>query len=192
MNPWKVILATIAIFLCGLVSGVLIVKTTTEPAHAPIAVEAPTPAPAVVAASNTASPSIVSLTNSVTVTKTNVVYNTFQAQRMAFIRQMVNRLHLDPDQKERITQIVKDSQERNKLLWQEIAPRMRDELKRVTDEIRGELRPAQLRRFNDLLRENRRDNHPNSGGPSTNSPPPAADKSTNTPEPPANSLSIGS
>ena len=70
---------------------------------------------------------------------------------------MVNKLHLDPEQRDQIAQIIKDSQERNKELWQEIAPQMREELKRVQDEIRLALRPGQVRRFNELMRENRRD-----------------------------------
>ena len=179
MNPAKVILATIVIFVCGLVTGVLIVKTTSQNIRSTAASDAPTP---LVVSSNLPvfETNVLTQTNLAVVTRTNVVWAPFQAQRMSLIRQMVNRLHLEPDQKERISQIIKDSQERNKELWQQIAPQMRDELKRVTDEIRQELRPGQLHRFNDMLRENRRENRTSPGGAATNAVPPS-DKITNEP-----------
>jgi len=180
VSPWKVILATIVIFVCGLVSGVLLVKTTNENVRPAAAVDL---APAIpqVSTSNAPAPILaLTPTNSAVYTKTNVVWAPFQAQRMALIRQMVNRLHLDPDQKERISQIIKESQERNKQLWQEIAPQMREELNRVTAEIREELRPGQAKRFMDMLRESRREKNTTPGlvNPLTNAAP-ALDKSTN-------------
>jgi hypothetical protein len=65
---------------------------------------------------------------------------------------------------------------------------MRDEMKRVTAEIRQQLDPQQQRRFNELLHENRHDNRPKNGA--TNNPP-ASDETNNpgreaTPPAPAN------
>ena len=173
MSPWKVILATMVIFVCGLVSGVLIVKTTEQDGRAVAPVVEASAAPA---SSNF--PAQVVVTSNV-VTKTNVVFAPFQQQRIALIRQMVNRLKLDPDQKENITEILKESQERSRQIWQQIAPQMRDEMKRVTDEIRGQLRPGQARHFMELLRENRRQNRPASVGTNGAAPPV---ESTNAPE----------
>jgi uncharacterized membrane protein len=162
------------IFGCGLVSGVLLVKTTSQNVHqsAP-APELPAP---VVFPSNALAQAP---TNAAVVTRTNVVWAPFQAQRMALLRQMVNRLHLDPDQRERIGQILRDSQERNKELWQEIAPQMHEEFKRVTEDIRQELDPPQQRKFREMLRENHRENRAKSG--LTNAPP-VPDKTTNDPD----------
>jgi hypothetical protein len=170
VNPWKVIVATIVIFVCGLVSGVLLVKTTSQNVRPAVVPDVPAP---VVVASNTLA---MASSNPVVVLRTNVVWAPFQAQRMALLRQMVNRLHLDPDQRERIGQIIRDSQERNKELWEQIAPQMHEEFKRVTDEIRKELDPPQERKFNQMLRENRRENRAKSGA--TN-PPPVPDNSAN-------------
>ena len=175
MNPWKVILATMVIFGCGLVSGVLLIKTASQNVHPSVVVPEVSAPP--VFSTNLAS---LAPTNPAVVTRTNVVWAPFQAQRMALLRQMVNRLHLDPDQRERIGQIIKESQERNKELWQEIAPQMREEFKRVTEDIRKELSPQQERKFQEMLRENRRENRAKAG--LTNAPP-VPDRTTNEPNP---------
>ncbi|HWD19558.1 MAG TPA: hypothetical protein VHB20_09775 [Verrucomicrobiae bacterium] len=167
MNPWKVICATILIFVCGAITGALLVRNASPLAHpATLAEVNPAPVPPAVA--------IDAVTNTNVVSRTNVVWAPLQAQRMGLIRQMVNRLHLDQGQRDRIAQIIKASQERNKELWEQIAPQMKEELKRVTEEIRHELDPAQDRRFMELLRENRR--HPD---PNHLKAPPAAPAPTN-------------
>ena len=171
VSPWKAALATMIIFVCGLVTGVLIEKTTVPAARLNTGVDGV--APSVLLTTNL--PLAVSNSPSV-VTRTNLVWAPFQAQRMAFIRQMVNRLNLEPAQRERVQQIIKASQERNKALWEQIAPQMREELKRVTGEIRQELDPQQQRRFMELRRENRRDNRGRNLGTNT---PATANKATN-------------
>ena len=132
------------IFVCGLVTGVLLERQLDV--RQEIAVE---PAGAALATTNFAAPTVV--------TRTNVVWAAAQAQRMAFLRQLVNRLHLQPEQRARILDIIKESQERGRGIWEQIAPQMRDELKRTTGEIRAQLSPEQQRRFNEMLREHRRE-----------------------------------
>ncbi len=144
---WKAALATIVIFVCGLITGVLVERqlgprqeAALEPAGAALMTTNPAAAPSLPV-----------------VTRTNVVWASAQAQRMAFLRQLVNRLHLQPEQRARIFDIIKESQERSRGIWEQIAPQMRDELKRTTEEIRSELSPEQQRRFNEMLREHRRE-----------------------------------
>ena len=93
---------------------------------------------------------------------------------MNALRQMVRQLRLDEDQRDRVNQILKDSQERNKELWKTIAPQMRQELTRVIEEIRQTLTPPQKRHFAELLRDNRQRAQGQMlpvGPPSTNSAP---------------------
>jgi hypothetical protein len=160
------------IFVCGLITGALLERpagprpeTTLEAAGAAM----------------TATNPIASAPTYSVVTKTNVVWASAQTQRVALLRQLVNRLHLQPEQRTRILDIIKESQERSRGIWEQIAPQMRDELKRTTEDIRSELSPEQQRHFNEMLREHRRENRARQLG--TNSPPfhagPREDTATN-------------
>jgi len=170
VSPWRVILATMVIFVCGAITGAVLVRISNPTVHLTTSVE---PAPALPSPAVPPANALAGATNPSVVTRTNIVWAPFQAQRVAFLRQAANRLNLDQQQRERIAGIIKESQERNKLLWEQIAPQMKAELKRVTEEIRQELSPQQQRRFTELLREGRRENHPRSlasNAPSTNTP----------------------
>ena len=130
MSPWKVILATMVIFACGVITGAMLTWTMlprTEPALAVL------PAPA-----RTAAPPIL------------------QLQRAAFFKAMDKQLDLSSAQREQIGKIMKASQERTQPLWDQIAPQMSEELKNVREEIRALLTPEQRKKFAELLKHNRK------------------------------------
>jgi len=128
VSPWKVILATMVIFGCGVVTGALLMKTELPSAGAPAEL---TPQ---------ASPS------------TNLPPPLTQVQRPEFLRRLQKQLELSASQRDEIAKIMKASQERNRPLWKLIAPQMREEVKRVREEIRQTLTPDQQKKFDEMLK----------------------------------------
>jgi Spy/CpxP family protein refolding chaperone len=131
VSPWKVILATMVIFACGVITGAMLTRTMvprTEPAALAV-LPAPTRA--------SAPPML-------------------QMQRANFLKVMDKQLDLSAEQREQIGKIMKASQERTQPLWNQIAPQMNAELKNVREEIRGVLTPEQRKKFVELLKRNRK------------------------------------
>lgn len=126
MSPWKVILATLVIFCSGLAVGALMVKkyarTGSHSRQTAVAVN-PHPSP---------TPS--------------------HLQQKEFLRRMHNELTLRLEQRERIEQILKESQERTKEIREKIAPEMKEEVKKVREQIRMELIPEQQIKFDELIK----------------------------------------
>jgi Spy/CpxP family protein refolding chaperone len=127
VNPWKVILATMVIFGCGVVTGALLLKTQLPPAGNP---DVPVRA----------------------TLSTNAPPPWGQIQRLEFLRRMEKQLDLTQEQKDQITKIIKDSQERSRPIWEQIAPQMRQELRRTREEIRNVLTAEQQPKFDRLLK----------------------------------------
>jgi Spy/CpxP family protein refolding chaperone len=115
------------IFGCGVVTGGLLIKSQLPPVAV---VDAP-------------------LHSS---SSTNIAPPWSQIQRLEFLQRMERQLDLTPEQKDAITKIIRDSQERSKPLWAEIAPQMRQELRRTREEIRKVLTPDQQPKFDKLLK----------------------------------------
>jgi Spy/CpxP family protein refolding chaperone len=141
VSPWKVILATMVIFACGVITGAIVTRTV-APKIEPALVAAPLPA------RTPATPVL-------------------QLQRAAFFKQMEKQLDLSAEQRDQISKILKASQERTQPLWNQIAPQMNEELKNVREEIRGVLTPEQRKKFGELLKRNRKNDAapPGSGHP---------------------------
>jgi Spy/CpxP family protein refolding chaperone len=146
VSPWKVILATMIIFGCGVVTGGLVVKVRT--AH---------PRTARTDGSHTSS-----VRNATTAPGAPP----WQLQRKDFLDKMDRQLDLSSDQRQRIDRVMHESLERTRPLWQQIAPQMRDEMRRVREEIRKELTPEQQKKFNDLIKP-----HPKAKPDGTNAAP---------------------
>lgn len=122
MNTWKVILATLVIFGCGVLTGAFIVDgRRSNSAHAGER------------AAKTGIPA-------------------WQFQRLEFLHKATKHLDLTPEQQQRVEKILRDSQERTKQLWDRVAPQMRDELHKVRESIRAELTPEQEKKFEVLLK----------------------------------------
>jgi Spy/CpxP family protein refolding chaperone len=120
------------IFGCGVITGALLMKTELPAAIA--AQEAPMRQ----------------------VNSTNPPPPWSQVQRPEFLRRMQKQLDLSPAQRDEIAKIMKDSQDRSRPLWEEIAPQMRAEVKRVRQEIRAVLTPGQQTKFDELLKSRQR------------------------------------
>jgi Spy/CpxP family protein refolding chaperone len=127
VSPWKVILATMVIFGCSVVTGGLLMKTELPPAA--IAEAAPHPA-----------------------NSTNQPAPLGQFQRPEFLHRMEKQLDLTPSQRDEITKIMKASQERTRPLWDQITPQLRQEMKRVREEIRQALTADQQKKYDELLK----------------------------------------
>ena len=65
---------------------------------------------------------------------------------------MKRELRLRAEQQQRIEQIIHESQQRTKPLWDQVAPQMQEELRGVKEKIRGELDPEQLAKFEELFK----------------------------------------
>jgi len=123
VSPWKVILATLAIFLGGLITGVVLVKTLVRPS--PVSqVPAPVLQPGPI--------------------------------REAFVRRMAQELQLSDEQRDKVLQIVHESQERTKLIYSLIGDDVREEMKETRDSIRQQLTPDQAKKFEEMLRRRQR------------------------------------
>jgi Spy/CpxP family protein refolding chaperone len=140
VRPWKVILAAVVIFACGLLTGAMVSKASRQ-----TALTAPTPPVLAVNPKNPAPPG-------------------WQLQRLEFFKKMEKQLDLAPEQRVQIDRIMKDSQERVKPLWDQIGPQMGAELKRVRQEVNKVLTPEQRKKMSELMRHG----HKSEGGAPAN------------------------
>src|SRR2546428_576587 len=63
--------------------------------------------------------------------------------RLEFLRRAQRELDLNPEQRERIDKILKESQERSREIMEPVTPELRAELQRTKDEFREVLTPEQ-------------------------------------------------
>lgn len=125
MSPWKVILATLVIFCSGLVTGTLLVRKVP-----PVETDLPTPSRAT-AGTNATPP----------------WRQQQREQQKDFLKRIDSQLNLTPEQREKVAKIMKASEDRTKLIRDKIAPELKEELKKVREEIRLELTPEQKKKF---------------------------------------------
>ena len=128
MSPWKVIMATAVIFGTGSVTGALMIKRQDRVQGAQGYAVLP-------GVTNSAAPGVAFTPPG------------WQLQSKEFLRRMDKQLQFSPEQRQHVEKILAESQDRTKPLWEQIAPQLRDELKRVREEIRGELNPEQQKKF---------------------------------------------
>ena len=115
------------IFGCGVVTGGLLMKTELPPAV--VAEVVPHPP-----------------------NSTNQAPPLGQFQRPEFLRRMQKQLDLTASQSDEIVKAMKASQERTRPLWDQIAPQLRQEMKRLREEIRQILTPDQQKKYDELLK----------------------------------------
>ncbi|HMJ90240.1 MAG TPA: hypothetical protein VK530_10510 [Candidatus Acidoferrum sp.] len=125
MKVWKVILATVVIFLAGVVTGTFIARNP-SPVHSP---QPPTGTPV-----SPPNPMIV---------------------QERFLSRMKQELNLTPEQIGRLEKIFAESRERMKILMDIIEPEWRGELRDVREKIIVELRPDQRDKFEQMLKHPR-------------------------------------
>ena len=154
MNTWKVILATLVIFVAGVVTGGLLVSYADRaqqknrrflprdnvrlPANAnPSAFGSPR--------DPRESPRL-----------PNPLQNRMpRGVSMEFLQKLDSEVRLTAEQHERIEKIIAAGQLRNKELWERVAPEMRREIAETQKRIREELTPEQRVRFEELMKQSR-------------------------------------
>ena len=144
MNTWKVILATLVIFVAGIVTGGLLLNYTNNPAHrARKQVQSENPrksqTPAQMAP-NAAREIRVPLPPNILL-------------RKDFLERMNRELKLSPEQHERIEKIIGEGQDRIKDHCKRIEPEVKAELAETREKISAELTPAQQCLFTELLKQ---------------------------------------
>lgn len=73
--------------------------------------------------------------------------NYSQFQRAEFLGRLDKQLSLTPEQHDRISHILRESNQRTKPYWDPVAAKMKDEVRVVTEKIRAELTPDQSVKF---------------------------------------------
>jgi hypothetical protein len=166
MNSWKIILATVVIFGAGVLTGGLLVNHVKD--KPPADVEPPA------AGANTRP----SADNHEPARPPEVPLPRL-AERLSkeFVHRLNDSLHLTPEQRSAIAKIVAEGQERNHVIWTNVAPQMHKVIQDVNQQIRAELTPGQVKQFEELMKQHppRRSpgtNTPPESGPPTNPPPP--------------------
>jgi hypothetical protein len=140
VSPWKVILATMVIFCCGVVTGALVIKTAFPPRQQDVRGGLPfgpgrPPGPVA------------------------------QIQNTNFLRRMQGQLALTSDQSSQIEKIMVTSQDRTTKLWESIEPDVQRGLRLARAEIMQVLNDDQQKKFTDMLAAPPRPRRPDGSGP---------------------------
>ena len=97
--------------------------------------------------------------------------------RKDFVGHLDKALKLTPEQHAAISKIIAEGQERNREIWTNVAPKMREEMEQVHQRIRAELTPEQQKKFEAMTKQFAphgppRDRPPAGPPPATNNVPP--------------------
>ena len=152
MNTWKIILATLVIFVAGVVTGGLLVSYADraqqksrrflprDNARLP----------------GNANPSAFGSPRDPRESQPrlpNPLQNHMpHGVRMEFLQKLDSEVRLTAEQRERIEKIIADGQLQNKELWERVAPEMRRQIAETQRRIREELTPDQRVRFEELMK----------------------------------------
>ena len=142
MISWKVILATMVIFGAGVLTGGLLVNhvNNEQRDHARIAFERRNSHPQM-GGQGQPHPGDLSRPRSP------------EMWRKDLLEHLGEELKLTPEQRATISQIIAEGQERNREIWTNVLPKMRQEMEQVHQRIRAELTPEQQKKFEDLVRQ---------------------------------------
>ncbi len=172
MNSWKIILATVVIFGAGVITGGLLVNhvQSQQSSH----VEPPAAEPNAHPTADNHGPA-----------HAPEVPLPRLAERLSkeLVRRLDKSLHLTLVQSNNIARIVAEGQERNHVIWTNVAPQMRKVIEDVNQQIRAELTPEQSKRFEELMKQFRPAGYhpqPAANSPSPTNKPPRTE-STNPP-----------
>src|SRR5262245_61514610 len=158
MNLWKVVLATLAIFGAGVVTGGLLVSYSDRAARPqwrrPLNPDNPRGPMASVYPNNPNNPP--NQVNPAGPRENRVPAIMPAPLRKEFLDRLDRELNLNADQRDRIEKIMSDGQERTRQFWQRIEPDVRREMGDVRDRIREELSPDQRQHFEEMMRHPQR------------------------------------
>ena len=147
MKTWKAILAALVIFVAGAVTGGVLTWQTKLPLRFKAANKQPDSSPA----------------------------SPWMLQRPDFARRIKHELGLTDQQTEKIEAALAKSRQRTCLLWETLREPLQEELSVVKAEIRAQLTPEQLVKFNEFLKTKppeRPGRHREGPRPGTNNVPP--------------------
>jgi len=132
---WKPILAALVIFAAGVVTGALTLdlkqaSSKPAPGQRPEAARKP------------------------------YISGRWEVQLRDVLRRVEEKLDLTPDQRENVAAIVRETQGRMKTLWEDVAPKTREEMRKMRERIREELSPEQRRKFEEIFKQRPERPHP--------------------------------
>ncbi len=147
MNTWKVIFATLVIFVAGVVTGGLLVSYSDRAQQKhhrfwlrELTSRWPDPKqPAAIPREAFSPPKLSSALP--------------QGLRLDFLQNLNREIQLTDEQRSRIEKIITEGQERNKQLWNRVLPEMRREMQEAKERIRAVLTPEQVKRFEELMKQ---------------------------------------
>ena len=147
MNTWKVIFATLVIFVAGVVTGGLLVSYSdrAQQKHHRLWLRELTsrrPDPQAPAAPPREAFSPPKLSGALP-----------QGLRLDFLQNLKREIQLTDEQHARIEKIITEGQERNRQLWNRVLPEMRREMQDTKERIRAVLQPEQVKRFEELMKQ---------------------------------------
>ena len=128
MNIWKPILAALLIFAAGVVTGGLTIRLKGRPFVRPAGLPAQ-------GLDRTRPP------------------QRPEAELRELSQRLQRHLKLSSEQRERVEAIVKESRERMQTIAEEMAPRTREEFRRLRERIRAELTPGQRQEFEAIFKQ---------------------------------------
>lgn len=129
VSTWKPVLAALVIFAAGVVTGAFTIQLRRA---------RPLPSPA-------------NRTERATAPRPWLSTRA-EAQLRELAQRMAQELDLTPVQRERVEKLLHESQGRMRAIAEEVAPRTREELRHVREQLRAELTPAQRRKLDELMK----------------------------------------
>ena len=135
MNTWKVIFATVVIFVAGVLTGSLMVRF--KQAHS---------------AKNSEPVHTASLQSTNANREFKLPPPLMGPLRKDFVDRLQKELQINATQRERIEKIICDGQEQTRIIWEEISPDMHQTIIDTKDKIRAELTPDQRAKFEELFK----------------------------------------
>jgi Spy/CpxP family protein refolding chaperone len=154
VNTWKVILATLVIFIAGVVTGGLLVSYSdrVQQKHHRL-----WPREATNHRQDSKQPVAAPREpgQRAPFSRQEFLGAVPQGLRLDFLQNLNREIQLTAEQRESIEKIITEGQERNKHLWNRVLPEMRREMQQTTERIRDVLTPEQVKRFEKLMKQSR-------------------------------------
>lgn len=159
MKYWNVVLAALAIFACGVMTGGLVVSHVYR-SHPPAAL-AHTSSEGEMAPRREKMGSRIPSRGSL---------EWIAKARMDFLERIGHQLQLSDEQGEKIGQILRDRQAGVKRISERIEPDIRNELRQANEEVRDVLTPNQQRLFERIMRSRMQQRRQTGPGPNFGAP----------------------
>ena len=144
MNAWKIVCATLVIFVTGIITGASLVrfaergsKPWPRTARSPVVLPSPAHDPALPSVSRPA----------------NATAPSSRILNREFVQLLARQLRLTPEQRERIDKIIADGQERLRELRASLEPQTRKQMSDTREQIQALLTPEQREQFDRLMKQ---------------------------------------